>query len=451
MRYSICRECEFEIMEECLRSNDSIYLYNKNLMYYKYIRCHLPYHRNGGLIKVYLEDYVQDSEGGFRLLLDFFSIVDYVQYINFFDERNELDDNDIVAFSRSTFFQISNYKTDDELEKGAHYRLDLKALRERRVSSEHGKDIDGFPLLYDITLSQENQTDFSTPLLYRTEPLIYPQWVFSNLHSPITLPEITFGASLELCVRNVGQGNFNEIILNGNPYIIFDAGTEVLNIGMVPFHSLRNLLQAELDRIDLPLFVLSHWHADHYSLLFAQNEQTLKKLKYCIFPSYVKNLSVFNFIMKLKSLGVIVNMTTLPAVKKWNKHVLSGDGRIILYANKLVKSNTNNSGLTLFVQGSSNNVMMPGDCYYRIAESQANDAIKNPMNNGIHYLVIPHHCGHAGKVSYKIANACNIEGIVSVGHNNYGHPNPMVQGEINQFVNPLEMTSLLKRDIIKEL
>lgn len=188
------------------------------------------------------------------------------------------------------------------------------------------------------------------------------------------------------------------------------------------------------------MFVLSHWHTDHYSLLFSLTDAYLGRIQYYVFPSYVRNLSVFLFVARLNSMGATVNMETLPSTNPWVKRGINAN--LTLYANKYVTSSVNNSGLTLFVQGPTNNAMLPGDCRYRLAESQTNDAITAPMSVGQkHYLVVPHHCGKAGTVSYSITNAKDIEGIVSVGKNIHGHPDRAVQAQIERIVGKkLEMT-----------
>lgn len=187
--------------------------------------------------------------------------------------------------------------------------------------------------------------------------------------------------------------------------------------------------------------MLSHWHTDHYSLLFSLRNAHLKKIEQCVFPSYVKSLSVYNFIVRLNLLGVKVRMVYLPFVDDWMRVAANDNFR--LYANKYYHSSPNNSGLTLFVQGGSSNAMLTGDCRYALAEEHANDSIMVPMGQGNkHYLVIPHHCGATGKVTYNIKNANHIEGIVSVGKNGrHGHPNGVVQSKIESIItNPLVMT-----------
>ena len=174
--------------------------------------------------------------------------------------------------------------------------------------------------------------------------------------------------------------------------------------------------------------------------MFSLSDANLRRTQYCVFPSCVKNLSIFLFVVRLNLMGISANMITLPSTSAWVKR--SVNPNLTLYANRYVTSSVNNSGLTLFVQGETNNAMLPGDCRYRLAESQANDAITAPMGNGQkHYLVVSHHCGNAGVVSYRIANANFIEGIVSVGKNTHGHPNGTVQAQIERIIGkPPEMT-----------
>ena len=137
-------------------------------------------------------------------------------------------------------------------------------------------------------------------------------------------------------------------------------------------------------------------------------------------------------------------MKKLPHKSLWVK--LPVNKKVTVYANRYVHSCVNNSGLTLFVQGRNNNAMLSGDCRYRLVERQANDSIMVLMKDGQkHYLVIPHHCGEAGAVSYIVPNAKTIEGIVSVGRTGrHGHPNEEIRKKIEKFVNAIEMTKDLK-------
>ena len=450
MRNSVFREADFKIMEG--------YLYSKcDYPIEHYYRAHFDcdwYRRycrqcnpNDLFIIVYLEDFIELKEQGersYQLLLDFFTLYDYVRFIEVFggavedDRKEEEGINAIVP--RSTFFQINNCKHQDGLIRGAHYYLNLRALENRLSRIEPGTK-EGFPLLFNITLQSRNKRggQNGAPLLYLTDNLIYPQWVFSSLQDRVILPKVHAGNHVLLKVWDVDQGNFNEVIVDKQPYVIYDAGTEVYD-GTMPFCSLLKKLQDELDKGELPLFVLSHWHADHYSLLFGLSDGYFEKIDKCVFPSYVKNLSVYNFIVRLNLLGVNVRMVYLPYVDNWTR--VAANDHLRLYANKYYHSSPNNSGLTMFVQGVTNNAMLPGDCRYALAEAQTNDSIIYEIGgDGTHYLVIPHHCGEAGKVTYNLKESKRIEGIVSVGKNGkHGHPNGDILEKIKKFVSDVKMT-----------
>ena len=395
-------------------------------------------------VVVFLEDFSYHPDSGYQLLLDFYSLSDYFSFIQLFSEDEDSEwVNEIRNYAERpwmTFFRVQNYRTTDKLEKGKHYSLDIRGLKERQERYETDRT-EGFPTLFRITLKgdQNSERFVNDPLLYYIGGLSYPQWVFSSLHSLYSIPQIPDDTNVELVVRDVDQGNFNEVRIDNKPYLVYDAGTDLMsNIRLFNSNILK--LTSELDICDLPVFVISHWHTDHFSLLFALDDLYLQKLKYCIFPSYVNSLSVFSFIARLNLLGTKISMIVLPNQKVWTKMVLNNS--LTLYVNKYVKSSTNNSGLSLFVKGPKNNALLPGDCRYKLAESQTNDSINTAMGpDQKHILVIPHHGGHAGKVSYRIKNGSVVEGIVSVGYNNrYGHPSPIVLSLLKSFIQSLKMT-----------
>lgn len=446
MRNSVFRDFDFKAMEDYLHYGGEKPVADFFKYHFACDRigdCRYYCYPHNDYIIVYLEDYQITEEGEYKLLLDFFTLHDYTSFINVFRgavESNRRDDDALsTIIPRSTFFQIENYKHLEGLKRKSHYYLNLWGLEERLSTITSGRE-EGFPLLFNIRLGRRNKRggQKGAPLLYLTDDLIYPQWVFSSLQNAIVLPEIQAFKYAQLKVWNVDQGNFNEVTFDKKTCVIYDAGTEIYG-GTMPFCTLLKKLQDELDKNVLPLFVLSHWHTDHYSLLFALRNNYLEKIEKCVFPSYVKNLSVYNFIVRLKMLGVDVKMVYMPFVDAWMK--VAGNDNFRLYANKYYHSNPNNSGLNLFVCGKTNNAMLPGDCRYALAEAQTNDSILYEMGESrAHYLVVPHHCGDAGKVTYRIKNASKVNGIVSVGENTHGHPNETVLKQLKTFVPEVKLT-----------
>lgn len=339
------REWEFLKMEYFIQSKEDFYKYFYDFRNERdeYSRHYGHYYSKPNFVIVYLEDYTENKEQGYDLLLDFFTPFDYLSFLDTFSNEIIKDEQRWEDFYRkvpkSTFFRINGFKMEDEPEKGAHYYLDLRRLWENNPNLEPGKQ-EEFPLLCVMTLPQRKQEEQpnDTTLLYQTRPLIYPQWLFSSLNHTTKLDEIPDNEKVELTVWDVAQGNFNEVSIGDEsekPYVIFDAGTQVLN-GTVQFNSLLQKLNAEIAKAEIPLVVLSHWHTDHYSLLFAESDSNLKRIKQCVFPSYVKNLSVFLFLVRLDLLGVKVLMKVLPYKKLWVKFPLNRS--VTMYANKYVHS-----------------------------------------------------------------------------------------------------------------
>lgn len=444
------REWEFEVMERYLERKDNLPIlqfFNSN---YEVCLFNQAILTPANSVIVYLEDFVETSLGCYKLLLDFFSFSDYIRFEERIRESRLAEEygNEIGGLPRTTFFRINNYRSADVPVKGAHYYLDVRAMLNSELSISRGNPED-FPLLYEFTLQGNNDAGLrdeneeprnNVTLLYQTSPLSYPQWMFSSLQSKNNPADIPSDAETKLMVWDVDQGNYNEIKCYDLPYAIFDAGTEVVDSNP-EFMNLRHKLEQELDKSTLPMFVLSHWHTDHYSLLYALDDVRLMKIQYFVLPCCVKSLSPFCFIARLNWMGANVNMVVLPTNTKWIKHPINNN--LWVYANKYYQSRINNSGLTMFVRGPKNNAMLPGDCRYGLAEEQTNDSIKLRMIGGqVHYLVVPHHCGEAGNVRYRIKNAADIKGIVSVGRNNHGHPNGKVKSQLERFVSDVKMTMI---------
>ena len=438
MKNAAFREWEFGIMEKYLRLKKAAPIDSYFYDYEGCMRCERirnQYHYNPEFIIVYLEDIEEVEENKrYNLLLDFFTFSDYVRFINTINieggQRNERNDENDRSIPRSTFFVINNYKNSDKPIKGAHYYLNLWELQRNEVKPTYEED-EGFPLLFSIDLTDKVSNE---RLLYLTTPLIYPQLVFSGLQDN-SYRKAFSGKNIDsLRVWNVGQGNYNELIANDKPYIIYDAGTQVIGkSGGVKKYKQR--LHNELGK-EKPMFVLSHWHTDHYSLLFSLGNNELREFERFVMPSYVKNLSVFLFVARLNLIGADVAMIKLPHNSKWKEYPIIDD-RTCLYANKYEHNSINDSGLCLFVKGENGNVMLSGDCKYTIAEGQAKEAIKKMTAEGKDlHLVVPHHGGNAGKtVTFNVPEAKNKFGYVSVGVNDYGHPKEEVMEKLALFLN----------------
>ena len=108
--------------------------------------------------------------------------------------------------------------------------------------------------------------------------------------------------------------------------------------------------------------------------------------------------------------------------------------RINLYARRYVKTNPNNAGLLMFINGLENCATLPGDANYSSAKEITDDSIQQFKSKGGHYLVVPHHGGYAGSAKYTISNVVKKKhAFISFGKGNpYGHPDKKVLDSLSK-------------------
>jgi beta-lactamase superfamily II metal-dependent hydrolase len=299
---------------------------------------------------------------------------------------------------------------------------------------------EGFMLAAMLSFNADNEHSqaIADLMFLHADPQVYPQYVYSSLMSFLPKPSDVSLSKSELILHDVKQGCFCEIRKDDRPYVIFDAGTEVLRTD-APFFSLLNDLKSAIGQQPLPIMVLSHWHTDHYSLLFSLRDNELQQIEHAYVPTAVKHASIDLLIHRLAFNSKYITVVPDPAPS--NRKDVQLNNCLHLYANKVRKSVTNNSGLILFAQGSNNSVLFPGDCNYQYAERAANDSNTSSVRVNYHYLVVPHHGGKAGVVRYKVTNANFVNALVSVGPNKpHNHPFDSVLNQLLNDVSSIEMT-----------
>lgn len=389
MRNAYFREFDFTLMESCFFEEKRVIIdefYRRNNQCWWCDRVCQQYLTHNDCIIVYLEDYVcKKEENGcdneYRILLDFFTLYDYIRFHEIvgyrFNRDKENKNGQVNIMPRSTFFTIDNYRSKDKPQKDSHYYLNLFELEGVELKTENDSE-EGFSLLYSFSLpSKDGDNHINDRLLYQTKPLAYPQIVFRRFRDK-NIPDIVGkNEKMDLLAWNVGQGNCNEVRIGGefgDPYVIFDAGTDILR-DKKRFAVRKRMVESRLMKGELPLLVLSHWHTDHYSLLIEQDDKALSNVLNYVMPSYVKSLSAFLFIARLYWIGKSnIDMVKLPSLSRWLDEKLNDN--LMLYANRYKHNNVNDSGLTLFVKGPNGNAILPGDCKYALAEEETNAAIE---------------------------------------------------------------------------
>ncbi len=462
MYHQMCRDCDFELMRMML--NGRVTVSEVKEWYYKRYSHHHPYcfhHRYGRekWIIVYLSDFMpsNESEGSFDLALDFYT---YYDYLHFKEYREELS-NEHFGFNLenprlSTFFCLFNYRSDVEPQRG-HYYMNLEVLSRRwRKDTKEKHDnveLDGEnrPSYFIATFTEDTGSEYpETPLLVPAAPLAYPQWLFLDVFKPATLTTPTV-SKYSLKVNNVEQGNWNEILSDNKPYLMYDIGTNAF--GKDIEQGIQHQLQRHPIKDDVEALYISHWHADHYNILTGMNHMELNHIKQLVCPSSFFNLTAFNIILwYVLNPNSTLSVQNHPASRKWQKTMVINN-MLNLYVCPFVKSNPNNGGLLLFFNGTNTCVTLTGDANYSTVQGVTNDGIKQFKSHGGYYMVVPHHGGHAGKFTCKIdARVKNLAAIISVGAvNSYNHPFSSIESCLRNSFQILEETKTVGTDIIYNL
>ncbi|WP_336734607.1 hypothetical protein [Chryseobacterium sp. VD8] len=243
----------------------------------------------------------------------------------------------------------------------------------------------------------------------------------------IDLSKFTFDikGKLKVIIRNVGHGNWNEILSNDEVKIVFDAGAS-LNESKSNIRKIIDNRNIEYNNAK-PILILSHWDKDHYHALLGMTDSELRNnFSAFICRSNKPNLTSRKLFSRIENaLGIAKTYPISANVKNSKRGVVLFKNinpitdQIVLY-NAEEHKDRNISGLVLSVKSKNNSVILSGDCHYG---QISRDILPHLNFKHQHHLVVPHHGGNAGKYIYEIPkNAIPGRAIISSGKNSYGHP-----------------------------
>lgn len=243
-----------------------------------------------------------------------------------------------------------------------------------------------------------------------------------SLHSGISVAPGPGSSPYTIKLYNTGQGNciyLSPPKAGSQARFFFDVGSSCYPSNQKGNEKRREVQKAfqNISTSYPDFIILSHWHRDHYNLIFKINTLVLCPW---IVPEIPAKFP--------KS-----NTSMLNVLRKNNRLYLFGSDE----ADKLVRnsgivrlekgngSGCNNSGILLQMQ----QTLLPGDCMYRCWPN--NWPVKIGGNQKFRYLIVPHHgaciypkSSRNKTVPPQIATALDPAGTVYVctGENSYGHP-----------------------------
>lgn len=372
-------------------------------------------------------------------------VIDFIDSIEL-EKYNNLDGSINLELGPSTMILLKNYKQ-KKLREGACYSIKTEVIRELFLENA---SVDENSFVFGLEI---NLIDNALEVFYKTKSFSEYEEFFRNFYfgGGANFDHISeFKESkYRLVVRNVGQGNWNELYDSESCFLIYDIGTSM-------FYSKSRVAEICADRLDLikkenPILIISHWDIDHYHCLFSMDDDILKSFRLIICPSFAPSLSSrlilsrFTNICNDKLITFEINKPTAKVL--YNPLVSVKKGKLIFFLG-CKHRDRNRSGILLAINLRNKGAILTGDHYY----DQVSNCVLPEIISKEHCLVVPHHGGKAGRVEYNLRSSQFVkEAIISVGHNHYGHPLESTIDDLRKIGFKIYQTRFLCKDIEIEL
>lgn len=324
----------------------------------------------------------------------------------------------------------------------------IQSWREQNLINED--EIESFLIGYFINASKTVEPIFHQFVsLNDFNDLIYLNYLMRGTGNLSNLSFVWRG-KVSATVRNVGQGNWNEISFNNKVHIVFDAGASMLasKADIVGVIGNRSLLYPKAK----PILILSHWDKDHYHALIGMKDVELQNnFSAFICRDRVPNKTCRILFSRISRAIGLTNTFTISANTRTSRggptylsHLTPLDKQIVLY-NSQYHKNRNISGLALTIKTKSGSAVLTGDAHY---EQISRDILPHLNYKHNHNLVVPHHGGKAGDYIYQAPKLASVDqAIISVGKNHYSHPLPKYVDSLRSSGFSVKQTNTVGADI----
>lgn len=356
----------------------------------------------------------------------------------------------LFAVDGPSMVLFTNYKY--KKKEGAIYPINK--LMVERLGNENRITIveNSFIIRAEINLQGIDEDIFGKSISHRSlnslNPHIYSFWFGRTHGAPIELPQ---KGRIEIVVKNIGQGSWSEIKIDGKHQLIFDAGTHysTKTDQVIAMYGDSDLVYQD----DKPGLIISHWDVDHYHFLKAMHDSTIRAFKFILCRDFVPSLMsrvVFSRISRLNP-----NCIALPAdsrktsIRETPLFDCYDNQRFTIF-NSGESRNRNKDGFSLLIRNSIASVLLAGDQHYRQFDLFVVPKYLNYKH--VHYMVVPHHGGNAGTFTYSLdPKVRRGKAIISVGRNQYGHPFSKVMKCLNAATFRVYRTDVHEKDIMIQL
>lgn len=376
---------------------------------------------------VYLIDYKSYGNGYYdNVLIDFMKKEHYLTYL----ERTH------EAETTGSLLEMRNIRSEKRLIRGAYYALNVDLLS--GLKREFFEDTLVFAGYYDFN----SLNTITSPGFFNNHQLFLPHSPLPEDRTFISNDKIELSANefylddnnkhiMMLVVNDVGQANWNEIHVNNRVIIVYDIGAPL----RAKREEVKNYINDYYNKYknSNPLLIISHWDLDHYHCLLQMTDDQIKLFSGVVCVNKVKSLISEKVLWRLIDVLGRKRVTCIgPPPRKYKPfpypHRFTKIGCLSVYICERSR-NINYSGVIISVDSGSCNVICTGDSTL----SQACIVLENNMSShersimmNDHILVVPHHGGYYSNSNYAFyilpKGISGKEAIISVGRNNYGHP-----------------------------
>lgn len=364
-------------------------------------------------VVVYIEEY--DRQNG-TVLFDFVDSNEYNQFNGYLNQSSNLELPSMV--------RLLNY-TGKHIQENTLYAINKDVIQQWvEHLPTNAQNNDSYLIGYTIDLKSFPSEIFG-PAITLNE--FYDGWLnfIAYGQTDFSKVKLVHKGKIAVNARNVGQGNWNEVLFDDNIKISFDCGA--------PLHASKSEVRTILgNRLTIypgtkPLLILSHWDKDHYHCLVGMTDEELKNsFSAVICLDRIPNLTSRILFGRLQQTLGYANTYTLSAYPREDGDrqcnifpITPIDSQVVIY-NAQHHKNRNLSGLSLVIRTASGSCILPGDLHYQ----QVSRGLLPHLNYvHTHHLIVPHHGGKAGSYCYNLPKKMRVgHAIISVGTNSYGHP-----------------------------
>lgn len=394
----------------------------------------------GELSTEIIRKYINDSESRQEIVRPFFygfeATVELELFLNKFSiliESSEKNLTDCVIKNKN------NICFEKKLMHCLNHNCNFEKCMQSIISEVNSNLFENY---YSMEFNEDNY-DFKADVFFAASPFEYSKSRCIKIKSNNKLQKglnINFNSLLidnlkdlkdlnfdSIEVLNVGQGNC-EFISTNSKNILFDVGfTKSESHDDCKFDRAKTII----NNFDGGIVIISHTDIDHILGVIYLNDEAINNSIW-IFPKIDEKY----YTNSAKSLLIYLCENNSNNTFFLEKDVVSGYIRLFRGSNCNNSETTyiNSSGILLNYENNDCKILLTGDCPY--------SSILEQFRKQYDFLVVPHHGYEVGCLQiingFLGKNTNNCFAIVSVGKNNYSHPNQEHLNKLSKCYNVLK-------------